>query len=116
MSKHSTITPVASAARTANSSQTIGDFPGMFDEVVGYLKVTAASGTSPTLDVVYEVSPDGGTTWYTHTSFTQATGVTSERKVFTRPAGAEGRLSWTIGGSDTPTFTFSCWVEGKKEG
>ena len=113
--KFKTITPIESAARTATGNHLLSNWPANFDEVVGYLDVTAASGTSPTLDLVYEVSPDDGTTWFTHTAFTQATAATSERVVFTRPAGVWARLVYTIGGT-TPSFTFSVHLEGKKAG
>lgn len=104
-----------SAARTASGSVDLNELPGNFDEVVGYVDVTAASGTSPTLDVTYQVSPDDGITWYDHTAFTQAVAVTKERKVFTAPAGVRGRISYTIGGT-SPSFTFSVHVEGKRHG
>lgn len=113
--KTAIITPLTSASRTASGTQDLSDWPGMFDEVVGYLNVTAASGTSPTLDINYQVSPDDGTTWFTHTSFTQATGTTTERVVFTRPAGVRARISYTLGGT-SPDFTFSLHLEGKKDG
>lgn len=35
----------------------------MADSYAIFLNVTAASGTTPTLDVVLQTSPDGGTTW-----------------------------------------------------
>lgn len=108
------ITPLASASRTATGNQTITNWPANFDEVTGYLIVTAVTGASPTLDVVYQTSPDEGTTWFTHTSFTQATAATTERKVITQ-AGNYGRILYTIGGT-TPDFTFSFILEGKKHG
>ena len=49
-----------------------------------YQNVTAV-GSGDTLDVTIEESPDGGTTWYTAATFTQATGVAKEKE--TIPAG-----------------------------
>jgi len=68
------------------------------------LAVTAGSGTTPTLDITIETSADG-TTWRTAGTFTQATGVTSERKSF---SGIDKfiRARSTIAGT-TPSFTFS---------
>lgn len=67
--------------------------------------VTAASGTSPTLTTDVQTSKDNGVTdsWRTVASFTQKTGVTSERKCF---AGCDHfvRLNHTVGGT-TPSFT-----------
>lgn len=111
--KNEIITPLASAARTTSGTQELGDWPGNFDEVVGYLNVSAID-TGTSLDVVYQVSPDDGTTWFTHTSFTQVTTSTgTERKVFTRPAGVRARISYTIVGT---SYTFSVHIEGKKDG
>lgn len=108
-------TPIPSAARTATGNHDLSGIPGDWDEVVGYLNVTAASGTSPTLDIKYQTTPDDGTTWFDHTTFTQATTTTTERKVFTVPVGVKGRLLYTIGGT-TPSFTFSLHLECKRNG
>jgi len=74
------------------------------------LHVTAASGTNPTLDVVVESSATGAFAGEetTRITFTQATDVTSE---WSSVAGAitdtYWRVTWAIGGTDTPTFTFA---------
>lgn len=93
----------ASAARTATGASAaieVGD-RGVLRLL---LDVTAASGTTPTLDVTVQTSYDG-TTWRSLGTFTQATGVTSERKSF---SGCDrfARVSYTIGGT-TPSFTFA---------
>jgi len=72
------------------------------------LHVTAASGTSPTLDVTIESDDNSGfTSATTRGTFTQATGVTSQW--LTPVAGAitddYWRAVYTIGGSG-PSFTF----------
>lgn len=110
--KHKIITPLTSAVRTTSGSHDLDNWVANFDEVVGYLNCTASS-VPTSLDVIYEVSPDDGTTWFTHSSFAQITTTGSERLVFTRPAGVRGRLSWTIVGT---SFTFSIHLEGKKDG
>lgn len=102
-----------SAARTATGNHELAGIPGDWDEIVAYLNVTAAAGTSPTLDVTYEVTPDGGTTWYTHSSFTQAIAATSQRLAFTSPVGIEGRILYTIAGT-SPSFTFTLHLECKR--
>ena len=45
------------------------------------LDVTAASGTSPTLDIKIQTSPDGGTTYYDCFRFPQKTATAIERLV-----------------------------------
>ena len=72
------------------------------------LHVLTVSGTDPTLDVLVRSDADasaGGES--TRITFTQATGITSEWKSV---AGAitdtYWDVSWTIGGTNTPTFEF----------
>lgn len=96
------LTLFASASRTATVTGTAHETG---DRRVARLKldVTAASGTTPTLDVDIETSRDG-VTWYVSGSFTQATGVTSEEKLFMLDRFVRPKA--TIGGT-TPDFTFS---------
>jgi hypothetical protein len=70
---------VTSAARTATGNSGALNYP--VDNITGgtwILNVTAASGTSPTLDVSIQITPDGGTTWFDTSRFTQRTGVEAE--------------------------------------
>jgi len=69
------------------------------------LEVTAASGTTPTLDVVVETSPSGSGSWKQVGAFDQVTAAGLQRLPV---AGLERyvRVSWTIGGT-TPSFTFA---------
>ncbi|HEX8184409.1 MAG TPA: hypothetical protein VF747_06650 [Blastocatellia bacterium] len=98
----------ASAARTASANSSpfsVGDA----DHLVAFLSVTAGTGTTPTLDVKAQDSPDGGTTWFdlTGMSFAQVTGSTSSQTVYaTRTFSPKIRFVATIGGT-TPSFTFS---------
>jgi hypothetical protein len=71
--------------------------------------VSAASGTTPTLDVTLETSIDGGATWDTVAAFAQKTAAGSDGHVF-GPLGDQCRWKWTIGGT-TPSFTFAIAVE-----
>lgn len=102
---------VASAARTVSgtgaSFQTVST-----DSLEATLSVSAASGTSPTLDVVLETSIDGGVTWDTVGAFTQQTAVGSDGHVF-GPLGDLSRWRWTIGGT-TPSFTFAIDAEANQ--
>jgi hypothetical protein len=73
------------------------------------LDVTAASGTTPTLDVTLQTSEDA-LTWRTLGTFAQKTIVSAERKSF---GGADRyvRALWVIAGT-TPSFTFTVRGEG----
>lgn len=78
-------------------------------KVYAALHVISASGTSPTLDVIVQSDDNAGfTSPTTRITFTQATGRTSQLSSL---AGAitddYWRVSYTIGGSATPTFAFA---------
>lgn len=76
----------------------------IFNAAVAFLNVVAASGTSPTLNVKLQDSWDG-VEWYdTGVAFTQATGVTTERKTISN-FGRFIRAVGTIAGT-SPSFTF----------
>lgn len=69
------------------------------------LDVTAASGTTPTLDLVIEDTIDG-TNWNTIAAFAQKTGPGREVVNVTSPFTSRIRARWTVAGT-TPSFTFT---------
>ena len=76
------------------------------------LHVFAVSGTNPTLDVIVQSDANSGAGGETNRiTFTQATAASSQ---WSSVAGAVTdtfwRLSYTIGGTATPTFTFAVTV------
>lgn len=84
------------------------------------LKTTAVSGTNPTLDVkVQELLPGAGYVDITGATFAQVTGAGTQtliihpvltaaaNTIVKRPLGRTWRLVYTIGGTATPTVTFS---------
>lgn len=73
---------------------------------VATLHVTAVSGTSPTLDVTIQHSPDNST-WADLVSFSQATAPSSERVAVSGSVDRYVRESRTIGGTNTPSFTYA---------
>jgi hypothetical protein len=99
---------LASAARTTSGSGAAFD-TDQADSLEATLTVTAASGTTPTLDVRLETSIDGGTTWDTVGSFAQLTAASADGHVF-GPLGDTCRWAWTIAGT-TPSFTFTITAE-----
>ena len=98
-------TPTSSAARTTSGTGTALTGYGKVTAMRCQLNVTAASGTSPTLDVVIEDTLDG-TNWNTVGTFTQATGATRQVINISAPFGDTVRTRWTIGGT-SPSFTFA---------
>ncbi len=108
-------TPVSSAARTATgNSGSLSSYSGA-SSLRAQLEVTAASGTTPTLDVVIQDTLDG-TNWNTIGTFVQKT-TTGREVINVHPAKAESgtfqpvfadrlRVLWTVAGT-TPSFTFS---------
>lgn len=133
-----------SAAQTSTTQTTKFTLP-LADAYTGFINVTASSGTSPTLDVIWQTSTDGGTTWinvpWRHTQITTTTTefVTFRLGLGIGEVGAEGavastggtlikpavvdvlnmRLQYTIGGT-SPSFTFTydvyCLPKGSQAG
>jgi hypothetical protein len=105
------VTAVASSARTTSSNS--GTLPGFGDwsRFRAQLAVTAASGTTPTLDVVIEDSLDG-TNWNTVATFTQKTAAGVQAVDVTGLFGDQLRVRWTVGGT-TPSFTFAVLLYGR---
>lgn len=99
----------AAVAATANGTGRQLGAVGATQSLYAALHVTAASGTTPTLDAVVESDDNSGfTTATTRITFTQATAVTSQWA--TPVAGAITddwwRIQYTIGGT-TPSFDFA---------
>lgn len=120
---------VASAARTATGNSGDLDTPLDVESILFLLDVTAASGTSPTLDVAIQAKNAAGN-YVTMCRFAQVTAA-GKRALRTRfsadpsdapvefahadtggalvnaiPIGRKYRIIWTIGGT-TPSFTFT---------
>ena len=95
---------VSSAARTASGTGETYEV-GSGNTLRLTLAVTAASGTTPTLDAIVETSADGATGWRAVFSFGQKTTTGSDRQSFGN-LDRFVRCSWTIGGT-TPSLTWS---------
>lgn len=111
----------ASAARTATGVGSAVCGFERYEKFTCQLVVSAASGTSPTLDVVVQHSIDGGTTWFTLLTFTQKTAAGNELKTESEVDAATAevygdclRVSYTIGGT-TPSFTFSVLITAQED-
>lgn len=99
-------TLAASAARTTSGQTSSLTGYGYAKTLRAQLAVTAASGTTPTLNVVIEDTVDGGTNWNQVAAFTQATATGVQVQNITTPFSDTIRVRWTIAGT-TPSFTFS---------
>jgi len=93
---------LASGARTTSGTTSGFNFEDGIELIV-FAEVTAASGTSPTLDLAIQTSHDN-TNWAALSSFTQITGTGNSIKAVTN-YGKYIRVSYTIAGT-TPSFTF----------
>jgi hypothetical protein len=97
---------IAGGTFAANGSQEFSGSGRPSSPIPVVLNVSGSSGTSPTLNVVVEQSVDG-TTWTNKATFAQRTGAGSETLTISPPYQDRLRVRWTIGGSASPTFTFS---------
>ncbi len=104
MLKSFVITP-QNAAISANGQSATFDLDNTINILV-HINVTVASGTTPTLDIKLQTSPDKGTTWFDHPdiTFTQMTAVAKQTKSLRGAIGRLGRFDFVVGGS-TPSFT-----------
>lgn len=107
------VTVASSSARTTSSQSTAFGIRDKEEKGVSsrnlnvVLDCTAASGTSPTLDVEVQWSHDG-TTWASAESadsFGQLTAAATKVEQYAIK-GTHYRVKWTIGGT-SPSFTFS---------
>lgn len=100
-------TIVNSASRTVSGSSGALSLQGATQTIGMLINVTAATGTTPTLDLSVQWSNDG-VAWAPSEDgdqFAQVTSVKASSSAFTRK-GAFMRVVWTIGGT-TPNFTFT---------
>jgi hypothetical protein len=103
-----TVVPLAARTSNGNSGTLQGFHAGALAHAAApqcRLTITAASGTTPTLDVVVQDSPDG-ITWTTRDTFPQQTAQGTVTRALPGTLVAFQRVSWTIAGT-TPSFTFS---------
>jgi hypothetical protein len=105
--KNELLSLVPSQQRNANGEQRFSGMGVPSVTLPFVLDVSAASGTSPTLNVVVEESVDGGNSWTNKASFAQKTGAGSETISVSPPHRDYMRVRWTISGTGSPSFTFS---------
>lgn len=98
-------TLVSSAARTASGDTGAISGWGAASTIRAKIDVTAAGGTSPTLDVVIEDTLDG-VNWNAVGTFAQKVAAGREVINITAPFSDTLRVRWTVGGT-TPSFTFA---------
>jgi hypothetical protein len=106
-------------ALRASASQGAGAVEGAaydaryYTAVILHLACTAHSGTNPVLDVIIQGHDPTSDTWFDLVTFTQSTtAVSAETKYVGTGAGttllpASIRVKGTVGGTATPTKTFS---------
>ncbi len=86
--------------------------PSDHDEMLLYIKVTAVSGTSPTLDLIYYSSPDNST-FHFHAAASQITAIGDYLLNIPNNIGKHVQLFWGIGGT-TPALTVEVKAVMKK--
>ena len=102
-------TLLASAEQDASTAAPSASGFGKADTLRAQIVVSAREGTNPTLDVLIEDTLDE-TNWNTIKAFTRLTATGQEVVDVTTPFSDNIRVSWIIGGTDTPKFTFSVIV------
>jgi len=83
-------------------------------EATIFLDITAVSGTNPTLDLILKVYNSGAAKWHTLATFDQKSATGTDVGYIDYGIGEKMAVYYTIGGTNTPSFTFSINV-GIKE-
>ena len=98
------------AGAGATDTHTDAKFVGPYKEADFYIVCSAKSGTDPTLDVLVETKHPTLDKWFTIVTFAQLVDVGQERKVLAANLGDTLAIKKTVGGTVTPTFTFSVYA------
>lgn len=93
-----------SGAETVTGQSPVFPFKGT--QAVFVLDVTAAAGTTPTLDVTIEEFDEASGKYSVIDTFPQQIAAATVRRTLAVPFGDKIRAVWTIGGAG-PSFTFS---------
>lgn len=99
-----TLFPSMTGTGTASGTGTSLEV-GTYDKGVFFLDISAGTGTTPTLDVTVQTYNVLGNDWVTLGTFTQGTGVSTER-ITAEYLGERLRGYYAVGGT-TASFTFS---------
>jgi hypothetical protein len=103
---------LASSTITASGTSTAVVLPAYYNCWVGFVSVGTITGTTPTLDITIQHSSDG-TNWVSLIAFAQLVSGSASTTTHKFAAAATDylipllpycRISYTIGGSATPTF------------
>ena len=102
-------TVLTSAARTASGQQEL-QAVNDYGNVAILVNVTAVAGTTPTMRLSIEDTPDG-TTWFPVTTAAADITAAGQYRIFIThsvhgPTNPRVRLRWVIGGT-SPSFTFT---------
>lgn len=110
----STAAALASAARTTSTNGSSFSTAGL-QSLNATLVITATTGTDETLDVVLQTSADGTNFYDLAPAFPQQTATTAGVSRVIDGLGSTSRWKWTIGGTDTPGFTFSISATAERD-
>lgn len=105
--------PITSAVATTATGQTSSFEVSAAVEGIVYIKTASVSGTTPSLTVTFQTSPDDGTTWFDIQSSSAITTASNNVIKLTGTVGECARLKYAISGA-TPSFTITTWFEGKR--
>ena len=104
-------TAFASAQRGAGTYYSEWQHIGSLHELIVLVDITAVSGTTHTLNVTLQTSPNA-TADFDHTSLTEMNSVSKQTKPTTN-FGKFVRLKAVVAGTDTPTVTFQAFIVAK---
>jgi len=91
------------------NSQSLALGTANYKELHVYIDITAVSGTNPTLDLIIQTQSPSTANWVdVQQLFTSLNSVSTEyANIGSLGVASSVAFRWVIGGSDTPTFTFT---------
>jgi hypothetical protein len=108
------------STQSSGATQNSGDLTvGLYTEIGIDINTTAQSGTNPTLQLFYERKGADGiyyVLWQSAVLSAAANTISTSigaGMAYNQSLGLTGRLRWVVGGTSTPTYTFSAQIYGK---
>jgi hypothetical protein len=105
MDRKTDVFTLLNATAITSSSQTAAEDVSQYTEALLLLVIAGKGGTAPTLDIVVQTGDEDDGQFHDHTTVSQITANGNVAAQKLTNIGRYLRLSYTLGGSSTPTYT-----------
>ena len=111
----SDVTLYSGTATASGNSRTSPINTEFVREATFFLNITAVSGTNPTLDVTIKTYDPITASWHLLATFDQKSSITTDVGYVQYGLSKQVACDYVVGGTNTPTFTFSVTANIKEE-